>query len=540
VNPDTCEVNSDCVPGTYCSAEGTCVPDPCNSVTCDRGVCERGTGNCVAEDSCDERLPAEQCDSGEKCLEDECVSRENFCDKLICERGVCSFEQDGCVNADDCQGERANCLEGYFCNAENRCQENLCEVNDIDCGQYAECNPATGECDYEIPCEERDDCRAGFVCFRGECAPEVACGFPCPGNQRCGFDEETETSECTEPEICETSIDCLDDRVCGGKSCLEPVSCRNDDMEPNNRMGEATDLFDWAPNGMIQASLCEQETDIYDVTTTDVVPSDFSGQMVATVTVPERDVGLGELTVTMNGPDGSRIGKSTLEATPQDRSVTLTTSLSDSDHGTYTVEVSPGQDVAQNGLEYWLSVRFEKPGATAACNEPRTIAPGQRLANDMSNASATGLGSSCTSTDNPSPEVVYTLETSRPQKVTIEATPKTKEGDATLSLRERCREIATERRCSDASGPGQIASLTAELGEGIYYIVVQAPAGSSLGPYELMVDREYYIECGVGSNYCVDRSTAAICGLDGGAFNQMSCDKGCNPTFGECFGGSAP
>jgi len=45
--------------------------------------------------------------------------------------------------------------------------------------------------------------------------------------------------------------------------------------------------------------------------------------------------------------------------------VTLTTSLSDSDHGTYTVEVSPGQDVAQNGLEYWLSVRIEKSGATA-------------------------------------------------------------------------------------------------------------------------------------------------------------------------------
>ncbi len=537
VNPDTCEVNSDCVPGTYCAESNTCEPDPCNSVTCDRGVCERGTGNCIDEDACDERLKAEQCDSGEKCLDDECVSREEYCDKLTCERGVCSFEQDGCVNADDCQGEKANCLEGYFCNAESRCQETLCDG--VDCGDFGVCDPATGVCVNATECDDDDQCLRYYLCVEGRClhpprCHERASGYPgCPGNQTCEFDEETQTSECTEPEICETSIDCLDDRVCGGKSCLEPVSCRNDDLEPNDTPGEATDLFAQSTDGMVQASICLQNTDIYSVTTTDVVSSDFNGQIVATLTVPKRDVGLGKLNLTMTGPDGSQIGTSNFKAMPDARSTTLTTTLSDSDHGTYSLEVSPGDDVASNGIDYWFSVRIKKPGATAACDTPQTVVPGQRVSGDTNNVSATGLGSSCTSEDNPSPDAVYALELDRPQNMTIQVTPRTSRGDVTLSIRDRCRELATELSCIDQGGAGASESRTTTFSEGTYFLVVQAPAGSSLGPYDLTVEKNYRTTCGPDSNYCVDRSTAAICGE--GTFSQVNCESDCNPTFGKCF-----
>ena len=539
VNPDTCEVNSDCVPGTYCGAQGTCVPDPCNSVTCDRGVCERGTGNCIDEDACDERLPAEQCDSGEKCVDDECVSRENYCDKLTCERGVCSFQEGGCVNADDCQGDKAKCLEGYFCNPDNRCQENLCEGTD--CGENGVCDPATGECVNAARCDDDDDCTNSYHCIGGRCrttppgCADASGDGGCPGNQICEYDEDWNTDRCTEPEICETSVDCLDDRVCGGKSCLQPVSCKDDDLEPNDTTGEATDLFRRSADGMVRASLCQQDTDVYSVKTTDVVSAVFSGQIVATVTVPTRDIGLGEATLTMTGPDGNRLGTTDLGDMGEDGSMTITTDLSIPDHGTYSLEVSPGDEMTQNGLEYWLDVRIEKPGATAACNEPRSIAPGQRLVGDTGNASATGLGSSCTSEDNPSAEHVYALEIDRPQEVVIEAVPRETEGNVTLSLRDRCRQNATERRCTYAHGPGTSEEMTILLSKGTHYIVVQAPEGSSLGRYEIRALLNFYIECGPGSNYCVDRSKAAICGPDGGAFNQMRCEQGCNPTFGECF-----
>jgi hypothetical protein len=300
-------------------------------------------------------------------------------------------------------------------------------------------------------------------------------------------------------------------------------------------MGEATALFDRAPNGVLEASLCQQDTDLYNVTTTDVVASDFSGQIVATVTVPKRDIGLGEATLTMNGPDGNEIGTTSLGAMAQDGSMSLTTALSSSDHGTYSLEVSPGDNMTQNGLEYELSVRIEKQGATAACDDVQTITPGQRVSGDTANLSASGLDSSCTSENNDSPDAVYALKIDRPQEVTINANPTVPQGDLTVALRDRCPEVSTERTCVDSAGGGSSESLTTVLDEGTYYVVLQAPPGKTLGPYSMVVDRNYYTACGPGSDYCVDGSTSAVCGPTGGQFNEVSCDNGCNPTTGRCF-----
>jgi hypothetical protein len=130
---------------------------------------------------------------------------------------------------------------------------------------------------------------------------------------------------------------------------------------------------------------------------------------------------------------------------------------------------------------------------------------------------------------------VYALELEDSREVTIQVTPQTSQGDVTLSVRHRCRELATELSCIDQGGTGASESRTTVFSEGTYYIVAQAPADSTLGPYQLTVDSPFTTTCGPGSDYCVDRSTAAICGPRGGTLNDMSCETGCNPTFGECF-----
>jgi hypothetical protein len=423
----------------------------------------------------------------------------------------------------------------------DRCETDLCVENNVDCGDDGVCVPSTGQCANAENCEDPGQCTDGFLCVEGVCRPEnVPCGNAggdggCPGNQLCEYNPGSLTAECKEPEVCETSIDCLDDRACGGKSCVSPVACRPDLQEPNDSSQEASDLFGQAFNGFVQGSLCRQDTDVFNVTTTDAVSSDFSGQLVATVTVAQRDIGLGEATLTMTGPDGNRIGSTDLGAMGQDGSMSITAGLSASDHGTYSLEVSPGDNMTQSGIEYSLSVRVEKPGATAACDNTRSISSGQRVSGDTDSASASGLGSTCTSADNPSADEVYALEINQPQEVTIEATPTQSDGDVTLALRDRCREIVTERRCTDEQGAGSSESMTTLLSKGTYYILVQAPAGSSLGGYDLTVNRLDATTCGPGSDYCVDGTKAALCSWDGEQFSEVNCDDGCNPTSGGCF-----
>ncbi len=548
VNPDQCEQNADCLSRTYCGDGGTCRPDPCNDVQCQRGVCQRGSDNCVSADSCTERTETVDCVAGERCAEGSCEPAETFCDNITCERGVCSFTEGGCTNAMNCEGSDQNCEEGFFCNDMDACQPNLCVQNNVDCGDDGVCMPSSGQCRSATTCTSSSDCSGSDLCVsesdpsdEGVCLPETnACGNAtgdggCPGNQSCNYDPDTLTAECAEPEVCETSVDCKDGRQCGGRSCLAQVSCKSDRFEPNNTMEEATSFTEVAEDLLVNGSLCQGDTDRFSFLTTDIVSPTTSGTIVVSVTVPDRDIGLGTMSATLTGPDGSQLGSDSMSLMAEDGSLQMTTSLGIPDHGTYSVALEPSGQMTSAGLNYEMTVNVVPQGAVQACQDAQVITSGQRLSGSTEGAPTSGIGASCLGDDESSSEVVYALELEESREVTITADPVAPEGNPVVSLRSRCLEAGSERACSNDNGEGGSESISAVLSAGTHYVVVQSPSGSTLGEFELTVDSPFSTACGPSDSYCVDGSTSAVCTRGGGRFAEISCDDQCNPSSGECF-----
>ena len=541
VNPGSCESDSECLARTYCGQNGACQPDPCNDITCQRGVCERGTDNCVSASSCTEDTEALDCVAGQKCAVDTCETPETYCDEVTCDRGVCSYEEDGCINAMDCGGDEANCLEGYFCDDMNSCRVDLCEQNDIDCEGDGVCVPASGQCQNATSCESNADCLSDHVCVDNTCRLEsVACGNAsgdggCPGNQTCEYDASNLTASCQEPDVCETSLDCKDGRQCGGQSCLDPVTCKDDLLEPNNTMEEASVFTDVAQGLLASGSLCQGDIDMFTFSTTEIVDPTDSGEIVVQVDVPQRDIGLGTLSATLNAPDGSQLDSGSLSQTADDGSVRLRTELGIPDHGTYSVSIQPGDQMSAAGLTYDLTVSIEPAETVQACSGAQVISSGQRVSGTTEGSSSSGLGGSCLADDETMAEKIYALELDRSREVTVSVNPVLSTADAAVSLRSRCLQPATEVTCVDDAGEGQGESFTEVLSAGTHYVIVQAPKEATLGNFELTVESSFSTTCGPDDNYCGDGQTAQVCSAEGGRYNQVACDEGCQPSTGRCF-----
>jgi len=542
VNPSECTQNGDCLPRTYCGDDGSCKADPCNETSCRRGVCQRGTDNCVSADSCTEDTEVLDCIAGEKCANGSCEPRDSFCENVTCDRGVCDFDGGGCINAPDCDGDDSNCREGFFCNDMNQCAPNLCVRNQVDCQGDGVCRPATGTCENAMSCESNSDCvdSPPHLCVDNTCVLEsAACGNAsgdggCPGNQLCEYESESLTATCAEPENCETSIDCLEGRQCGGSVCIEAVSCRPDDFEPNNAAGEATVFTDVDDRLTVQGRLCQGDTDIFEFDTSQIIEPTSSGTIVADVTIPKRAVGLGELSMRLLGPDGNEIGSTSLGAMGQQGSARLTHPISIPDQGVYTVEITTGDEMTSAGLGYDLSINIPPQSGIQSCSEAPTLTPGQRVSGNTDEG-ANSFGASCMTEDETSPERVFELQLEKAQEVRVEATPITSEGDPVVSLRRRCTESGTELACSNATGGGESESVQRLLSAGSYYVIVQPADGESLGNFALTADRISLTTCGPQDNHCSDGQTANICSNTGGRFSAVSCTNGCNPMIGGCF-----
>jgi len=543
VNPDRCTENGDCLPKTYCDTSssggsGTCEPDPCNDVRCPRGVCERGAGECVSKESCSVETESFDCISGEKCADGTCVPNEQYCDELTCDRGACSLEEGGCVNPDECSEDR-DCLAEFFCNDMDRCQPNRCESQNIDCGDEGVCRPKSGQCENPKDCNSNAECLSNHICIDGTCRlKSSACGNAggdggCPGNQTCDYDAENREATCVEPDRCETSVDCKDNGRCSGRSCLEPESCGEDRFEDNDGSNDATTFGDVASDGTLRASACSGDADVYEVDTTEIADGSAEGTLVVALDVPPRDRGLGKTSVELVDGDDTSHGTDSTGAMGADGSARVTKQMMSSDHGTYTVEVSPGDDLNSAGVHYDLSVNFVSSETISACENADEVAVNQRASGTTERANASALGSSCTSEGNAAPEKIYTINVDRPQELEVELTPSSEEANLTMSLRRRCLQRGSELACATGGGPGGDVSMKRTVSPGTYYLVVQSPEGATGGEFGLML-RRVFTMCSPDGHHCDADDNAHTCTTDGGRFRTLECHDGCNRVRGRC------
>ncbi|MFP4600416.1 MAG: hypothetical protein ACLFVJ_19325 [Persicimonas sp.] len=534
VNPETCESNGDCLERTYCGFDDTCRPDPCNEVSCSRGVCERGTDNCVSADSCTVETEATDCVEGEKCADGTCKPQDTYCEAFECERGVCSFAEGGCVSADNCEGDDDRCLDGEFCDGEDQCSPDLCLDREEDCGDNGVCQPATGECENATTCESDADCVEDHLCIEGTCRlEELACGDAtgdggCPGNRICDHDTDTLVADCVEPDDCETSVDCDDGRQCGGLSCLDHVSCRDDVFEPNDSAASATQLATVTSDHAISASLCDGDTDVYGFDTYDLVEQISRGALLVDLEVPRRDRGLGRLELVVIAEDGTEL----VDTTDADGHARIRDDLSIIDHGEYTVEVRPADGLTDAGVRYDLRANFLPTETADVCADAETLSVGQTVVGDTDDSDSRALDSSCTDWDNPSRDVVFSLVIDSPQEVTLTADPLLSESILTMSLRESCAEASSEIACADEVASGQAPTLNAVLDTGTYDVIVEAAPGEQGGTFELSAEATS-VNC--ASDQCVDARYSNACNAAGSGYSSVDCELGCNPTSGRCF-----
>jgi hypothetical protein len=544
VNPDTCTENSDCVQRTFCAENGTCEPDPCVNTVCERGVCQRGTDNCVSASSCTQETEEEDCVAGEKCADGTCQPEESFCENVSCDRGVCRFSEGGCANAMDCAGDDANCVEGFFCSdTMNRCRANLCVQNDITCPNGV-CDPATGRCENATTCTSNEDCLEDHLCVQasgeedGTCRLEAtACGDAsgdggCPGNQTCEYDAEDLSATCQEPEDCTTSLDCKDARQCAGRSCMEPVSCSADIWESNDSASEATVLTDGNPTARVEASLCQGDTDYYTFDSRDLGDVTTSATLIIQLDVADRDVGLGRVDLELT-KDGSVVAEGTTGARGTESSIRIQEQIGATDQGDFNLAVTTNDQIKQPGVSYDLAVSMVPGDTVSACETATPLRANQRVSGNTTNSSSSALTGSCITDGAQRNEDVYMLEIDDPQEIQFELTPQISSANLGISIREQCTQAGTERACQVVPEAGEPTTQSALLGPGTYFVTVHTAAEGAGGPYTLNVSTTF-TACAEDTAFCSGSDTAQLCSQEGGRFRSISCDAGCDPTTGRC------
>ncbi len=543
VNPGTCSTNDDCVSKTFCTDAGTCEADPCSAISCNRGACVPGSGECTSKDSCTQANELFDCVQGERCLNESCLEEDAFCEELSCERGVCSFVDGACVAADDCGGDDTQCLEGQFCNEDNECEQDRCVAEEVTCDDGGICEPSVGECQNADVCESNADCLSDHWCLEGTCSLQsMACGNGngdggCFGTQTCEYDDTNLTASCAEPDTCTSSLDCNDGNQCGGTECVTAATCQPDLYEPNDSESAATDFIAAAGNQSLQGDLCASDTDYYLFDSNSLEPFVVRGVLTIDLQYAARDRGLGELELELlkEQTDGSFSSVATASAGTigQNGEITISENLGAADQGTFLMVVRGVGDISTAGVTYDLSVDLLDDPAIAACENPRVISDGDVLTSDLRQASSSLYRGSCVAADSTRAEQLFTFEVTEPSLVSAVVTPETTEDNAAVSIRSTCETLASEQACSDETSEDTEEIRDLLLSPGNYFILVEPSPAGSLARYDLSLSINP-TTCAPSSNSCSDSGTSEYC-VGGGSLQTVSCSNGCDPTFGLCF-----
>ncbi len=526
LNPTTCNTNSNCLNGFYCTDDNVCSDDLCSDTVCDNGVCELGTGACVNADSCRKETQEDDCLSGFGCVQGSCVNETDFCDELDCQRGVCSFEEQGCIDATDCAGDDVQCLSGNYCDDNNACQTNRCDVLNTDCPRGV-CDPGQGVCVDKENCTASTDCIDAKVCLGGACTPsEEACGTDgCPGNQECAFDEANSSASCQEAATgCASAVDCTGDRVCTNAVCVDPGMCSEDASEPNNITGQETEI-----TSLIQElTICNGDTDLFIFDTT--TDPDGTGTLNVVVEINPVDVGLGEIKVELVNPlgnvvqTGSSIVNGTDTATIDVRHLIDVVTM-----GKYIIRVS-GDGVSTAGVRYALRADVVDPNVLTGCGMATVLDPSQPTSGNTAMGASIEL-KTCGDTEGFNKENIFSLQVDVPSYLTLQALP-TPDVDVTLSLRSICGQNDTEIACANDVGITGTETISAPVQPGTYYIIVES-AQADEGAYTLVTDLAPII-CSPADNTCADATNANVCNAQGTAFENEACENGCDMAIGRC------
>ncbi|MFB6350364.1 MAG: hypothetical protein ABEN55_11815 [Bradymonadaceae bacterium] len=252
------------------------------------------------------------------------------------------------------------------------------------------------------------------------------------------------------------------------------------------------------------------------------------------LTVPQRDLGLGGVTVRLLDSDEKKLAEETLPATADDGKVTLTHDLAPDEHGEYFIELVGADGMRSPGLGYGLSVQWLDRETLEACQQAQTIEVGQELSATTDGAASSKLEPGCNSSGNAAGEKLFRLELDRPQEVTVAVEPQLNRTDLSVAIRRNCPEPASETACRDKAGFGATESLTRVLGAGSHTLLVEAPNAGDGGPFSVSVEGGYYTRCAPGNAHCADAQTARRCTDDGGRYEAVTCDTTCHPSTGRC------
>lgn len=518
VNPDRCDADNDCVPGFACDGDA-CIEDLCDTVSCERGVCEKETGECVNAAVCTAATQGDDCLDGYTCYDQSCADEATICADLDCDRGQCSYLDLACINGEDCAGDDLNCLEGFFCNAVNQCQQNVCDGTDCPRGV---CEQASGSCVNADSCSSASDCIDGFFCVDGACTDQMTACEICPGNQVCSYDEPSTSVVCDEaPGGCLTSIDCVGSRECDASVCGDPVPCVPDALEPNNSQGAATNWFD-VNGGLVNGTICSGDSDFFSFDTAD--DPQFTGTLIALLTLPQSDIGVGTLALELLDDGGQVVASVTSQ--PTDEFIRLEYDIGNINQGVYTLSIAD-DSVGSGGIAYNLFMDLTPDATVAICQNAATLTGMQT---GDTNTASNELGSNCVS--NPAAtEEAWLLEVTERSFVQIDV--QSAEFDAVISLRRQCESDQSELDCSNSTTGTGTESLGARLTPGSYSVVVQGVDPSQNGAYTINVTSQPVL-CTPMDNTCVDMTTASVCNAQGTGFDMVTCDSGCDMAIGGC------